>query len=76
MGRSTPQSHAKRQREQQKKDKRRAKEEKRAARKAAKQTGNSEPSSDGSVQRDSVLSILSESTLDESAERQLKEVTS
>jgi hypothetical protein len=37
MGRSTPQSHAKRLREQTKKDKRREKEEKRAARKADKQ---------------------------------------
>jgi hypothetical protein len=36
MGRSTPQSHAKRLREQTKKDKRREKEEKRAARKADK----------------------------------------
>jgi len=71
MGRSTPQSHAKRQREQQKRDKRRAKEDKRAARKAAKQTDNSEPSGDGRGQSDSVLSILSESTLDESTEVQL-----
>jgi hypothetical protein len=43
MGRATPQSHAKRQREQLKKDKRRAKEEKRAARKAEKITDESEP---------------------------------
>lgn len=46
MARSTPQSHAKRQREQQKRDKRRAKDEKRAARKAAKQTENPELASD------------------------------
>jgi len=42
MGRSTPQSHAKRQREQQKKDKQRAKNEKRAARKAAKKVDEPE----------------------------------
>jgi hypothetical protein len=46
MGRSTPQTHAKRQREQLKKDKRRAKDEKRAARKAAKRTGDSVPDSE------------------------------
>jgi len=43
MGRSTPQTHAKRQREQLKKDKRRAKDEKRAARKAAR--NSDDPSS-------------------------------
>lgn len=48
MGRSTPQSHAKRQREQLKKDKRRAKDEKRAARKAAKLADDDpEPVGDG-----------------------------
>lgn len=46
MGRATPQTHAKRQREQLKKDKRRAKDEKRAARKAAKQTTDAEPGPD------------------------------
>jgi phage/plasmid primase-like uncharacterized protein len=45
IGRSTPQSHAKRLREQMKKDKRRAKDAKRAARKAAKQTDDAEPRS-------------------------------
>ena len=42
MGRSTPQSHKKRQREQLKQEKRRAKEIKRAARKTAKQTNSAE----------------------------------
>ncbi len=46
MGRSSPQSHAKRQREQLKKDKRRAKDEKRAARKAAKQPDSTEHAGD------------------------------
>jgi len=51
MGRSSPQSQNKRQREQMKKDKRRAKEEKRAARKAAKQTDDSGLAGDGGTAR-------------------------
>lgn len=40
MGRPSPQTHAKRLREQAKRDKRRAKDERRAERKAAKDAGN------------------------------------
>jgi hypothetical protein len=47
MGRSTPQSHAKRKREQLKKDKRRAKDEKRAARKAERQSETEKAGSSG-----------------------------
>lgn len=42
MGRSSPQSHNKRKREQLKQEKRRAKEEKRAARKASKRTDSAD----------------------------------
>ena len=45
MGRSTPQTHAKRQREQVKKEKRRAKDEKRAARRAERQRETESPES-------------------------------
>jgi hypothetical protein len=42
MGRSSPQTHAKRQREQTKRDKRHAKDERKAARKAARDSTDTE----------------------------------
>lgn len=63
MARSTPQTQAKRRREQLKKEKRRAKEERRAARKADRESNGTEPEN-----AEQSITIADDANISESAQ--------